>query len=122
MLNTVPPKYTPLPILGSHPVSDKTSPPTLGEALYGPNGPASEPQFAKGIDAGKAAPPADSPEGWRRQAEAAFSPSELADIQARFNAAIGTDAEAQEVRRLLSKTGLGNSPAVIRAVSRLLKR
>ena len=98
------------------------SPPTFAEALYGKNGPASEPQGPTNIDAGKAAPPADSPEGWRKAAEAAFSPSELADIQARFNAAIGTDAEAQEVRRLLSKTGLGNSLAVIRAVSRLLKR
>lgn len=103
-------------------MSDKTSLPTLGDALYGPNGPASEPQFAKGIEAGKAAPLPDSPDGWRRQAEASFTATELADIRARFDSAIGTDAEAQEVRRLLGKTGLGNSPAVIRAVSRLLKR
>jgi len=98
------------------------SPPTLGEALYGPSGPASAPQGPTTIEGGKAAPPTDSPEGWRRQAEAAFSPSELADIQARFNAAIGQDAEAQEVRRILARTGLGNNKAVIQAVSRLLRR
>jgi len=98
------------------------SPQTLGDALYGPNGPASAPQGPTTIEGGKAAPAPDSPEGWRKAAEAAFSPTELADIQARFNAAIGQDAEAMEVRRLLAKTGLGNSPAVIRAVSRLLKR
>ena len=95
---------------------------TLGDALYGPNGPASEPQGPTNINEGKAAPATDSPDGWRQAAEASFSPTELADIRERFNAAIGTDAEAQEVRRLLAKTGLGNSPAVIRAVSRLLKR
>ena len=103
-------------------MSDKTSPPTLGDALYGPNGPASAPQGPTTIEGGKAAPPADSPEGWRKAAEAAFTPTELADIQARFNAAIGTDADATEFRRLLSKTGLGNNKAAIRAVSRLLKR
>lgn len=98
------------------------TPPTFAEALYGPNGPASAPQGPTSIEGGKAKPSPDSPEGWRKQAEAAFSASELADINARFNAAIGTDAEAQEVRRLLAKTGLGNNKAVIQAVSRLLKR
>lgn len=103
-------------------MSDKTPPPTFAQALYGPSGPLSEPQGPTNINEGKAAPPPDSPEGWRKAAEATFSPTELADIQARFNAAIGQDAEAQEVRRLLSKTGLGNNKAVIKAVSRLLKR
>ena len=98
------------------------TPPTFAEALYGKNGPVSEPQGPNGIEGGKAAPPADSPEGWRKAAEAAFTASELADINARFNAAIGTDADATEFRRLLSKTGLGNNKAAIRAVSRLLKR
>jgi len=98
------------------------TPPTFAEALYGKNGPVSEPQGPNGIEGGKAAPPADSPEGWRKAAEAAFDAKELADINARFNAAIGQDAEAQEVRRLLAKTGLGNNKAVIQAVSRLLKR
>ena len=98
------------------------SPQTLGDALYGPNGPASAPQGPTTIESGKAAPSPDSPEGWRKAAEASFSATELADIQARFNAAIGTDAEAQEVRRLLARTGLGNNKAVIQAVSRLLRR
>jgi len=207
-------------------VSDNTSPPTLGEALYGPSGPASEPQFAKGIEAGKAAPPqqwrgesldrlpaaADPrsvvpnqpapvptaspsepkslgeslygkpgatpeavaantftlPEGmephpeligefgtaakelrldkagadrllalhakatqaatdhqageWRKQSEAAFSADELADIRSSFTEAIGTDADAQTFRQLLSSSGLGNHPAVIRVIGRLVRR
>ena len=98
------------------------TPPTLGEALYGPNGPASAPQGPTTIEGGKAAPPADSPEGWRQAAEAAFDAKELADINARFNAAIGTDEPAQTFRQLLAKTGLGNHPAAIRAISRLLRR
>jgi hypothetical protein len=61
-------------------------------------------------------------EAWRTQTEAAFSASELADIRADFNDAVGRDADAQECRRLLAQTGLGNHPAVIRVISRLLGR
>lgn len=59
---------------------------------------------------------------WRKQTEAAFAPDELSDISRSFNEAIGQDSDAQEFRRLLSTTGLGNNAAVIRVISRLLGR
>ena len=59
---------------------------------------------------------------WRKQTEAAFAPDELSDISRSFNEAIGQDSDAQEFRRLLSTTGLGNNVAVIRVISRLLGR
>lgn len=59
---------------------------------------------------------------WRRQAEAAFTPAQLTSLRQRFDQALGTDAPAQEFRRLLGWSGLGNHPATLHAISRLLQR
>jgi len=59
---------------------------------------------------------------WRRQSEAAFTTDELADIRTQFTEAIGTDADAQTFRQLLGQSGLGNHPAVIRVIGRLVRR
>lgn len=59
---------------------------------------------------------------WRTQAEREFSPAQLGDIRYRLDRAIGTDAAAVEFKRLLAWSGIGNSPAAIRVISRLLAR
>jgi hypothetical protein len=61
-------------------------------------------------------------EEWRKQTEAAYTTEQLAEIRTDFNAAIGNDGDAQEFKRLLVWSGLGNHPAAIRVISRLLGR
>jgi hypothetical protein len=59
---------------------------------------------------------------WRKQSEAAFTAEELTDIRSSFHEAVGDDADAREFKQLLARTGIGNNPAVIRVIGRLVRR
>jgi len=58
---------------------------------------------------------------WRAATAAAYSQAELRDIASAFNERIGTDADAQEARRLLAWSGIGNNLAFVRTIERLLR-
>jgi len=63
--------------------------------------------------------------GWKNQTEngaAGYSRQQLEGLRHQMNSAIGSDRDAQEFKRLMAWSGLGNNPSVVKVMGRLLGR
>jgi hypothetical protein len=59
---------------------------------------------------------------WRQEAERTFAPAQLSSIRRDFDQRLGSDATANQVRHLLSWSGLGSNAQFIKGLSRLMGR